>query len=49
MQKNMRDAKSMFKVYNRQGGRSNFDTYKQHLKLFFFHTLNSHVCGSGSN
>ena len=38
---------SMFKVYNRLGGRSNFDTYKQHLKLFFLHTLNSHVFGMG--
>jgi hypothetical protein len=47
MQKYMSDAKSMFKVYNRLGGRSNFDTYKQHLKLFFFHTLNSHVFGMG--
>ena len=38
----------MFKVYNSLGGRSNFDaTYKQHLKLFFFHTLNSHVFGMG--
>ena len=43
MEKYMSDAKSMFKVYNSLGGRSNFDaTYKQHLKLFFFHTLNSH-------
>ena len=48
MQKYMSDAKSMFKVYNRLGGRSNVDTYKQHLKLFFFHTLNSHVFGMGS-
>ena len=48
MQKYMSDAKSMFKVYNRLGGRSNFDTYKQHLKLFFFHTLNSHVFVMGS-
>ena len=48
MQKYMSDVKSMFKVYkNRLGGRSNFGTYKQHLKLFFFHTLNSHVFGMG--
>ena len=43
----MSDATSMFKVYNRLGGRSDFDTYEQHLKLFFFHTLNSHVFGMG--
>lgn len=47
MQKYMSDAKSMFKVYHRSGGRSNLDTYKQHLGLFFLHTLNSHVFGMG--
>ena len=47
MQKYMSDAKTMFKVYTSLGGRSNFDTYKQHLKLFFFHTLNRHVFGMG--
>ena len=47
MHKYTSDAKSMFKVYRRSGGRSNFDTYKQHLVLFFLHTLNSHVFGMG--
>ena len=38
----------MFKVYKRIGGGTTFDKYSQHLKLFFYHTLNSHVFGMGS-
>ena len=47
MQHYMQDSKKMFKVYKRIGGCSTFDTYKEHLKLFFYHTLNSHVFGMG--
>jgi len=40
----MHDAKKQFKVYKRTGGVSNFDMYKENLKLFYYHTINSH-CG----
>ena len=44
MQHYMQDAKKQFKVYKRIGGCSTFDTYKYNLKLFYYHTINSH-CG----
>ena len=44
MQHYMQDAKKQFKVYQRIGGCSTFDTYKDTLKLFYYHTINSH-CG----
>ena len=47
MQRYMSDAVSMFEQYKETRGTSNFDAYKDHLELFFLHTLNSHVFGMG--
>ena len=47
MQHHMQDLHMMFKVYKHIGGGTTFDKYSQHLKLFFYHTLNSHVFGMG--
>ena len=47
MQDYMRDSEKMFKVYKRIGGRSTNDEYKKNLRLFYYHTLNSHVHGMG--
>ena len=45
MQGYMMDATEMFAAYTALGGGSTLDAYKAALKLFFFHTLNSHVHG----
>ena len=37
----------MFKVYQRIGGCSTVDKYKENLMLFFYHTLNPHCGGIG--
>ena len=47
MQHYLQDSKKMFKVYKRIGGCSTFDKYKEKLKLFFYHTINSHCGGIG--
>ena len=47
MQRYMQDSDKMFKVYKRIGGGSTFEKYEKHLKLFYYHTLNSHCGGIG--
>ena len=47
MQHYMQDSTEMFKVYQRIGGCSAIDKYKENLMLFFHHTLNSHCGGIG--
>ena len=47
MQHYMQDSDKMFKVYERIGGGSTLEKYEKHLKLFFYHTINSHCGGIG--
>ena len=47
MQHYMSDSKKMFKKYKRFGGRSTVEEYYENLKLFFYHTINSHCGGIG--
>ena len=41
----MNDADAMFEQYTMAGGASSRDEYAKALRLFFHHTLNSHVFG----
>ena len=47
MQHYMSDSSKMFKKYKRFGGRSTMEEYTENLKLFFYHTINSHCGGIG--
>ena len=47
MQHYMQDSDKMFKVYKDIGGVSTFGEYEKHLKMFYYHTINSHCGGVG--
>ena len=39
----------MYKVYQRTGGKAAWLEYEKRLKMFFLHTMNSHVYGETSD
>ena len=49
MMRDTKDAEQMFHMYKKRGGKAEFTAFLNILKLFFLHTLNSHVFGLTSD